>query len=127
LNAAKITFTATDTSGSLVANSSLTLPPGTHGAANLGPLFGVASFRGSITITALQPIVSLALNSEAPPVFSSLPAGDAGLFEVYGAWHCSNDACTWSFCDEILPCRGVRTVERTASFVLRLIRSGQWR
>ena len=95
MNAAKITFTATDTSGSLVANSSLTLPPGTHGAANLGPLFGVASFRGSITITALQPIVSLALNSEAPPVFSSLPAGDAGLFEVYGAWNCSNDACTW--------------------------------
>jgi hypothetical protein len=92
---AKITFTAQDISGAAVAATSLMVPAGAHGAQNLGPLLGVASFQGSITITSLQPIVSLSLNAEASPVFSSLPAGEGASFEIYGAWHCSNDSCAW--------------------------------
>jgi hypothetical protein len=94
-NPAKITFTAQDASGAGVAAASLTLPAGAHGAQNLGPLLGVSSFQGSITIASLQPIVSLSLNAEASPSFSSLPAGEGASFEIYGAWHCSNDGCTW--------------------------------
>ena len=94
-SAATITFTAHDSSGTQIASASLTLPAGAHGAANLGPLLGVASFQGSVSITARQPIVSLSLNFEASPGFSSLPAGDTGSFQIYGAWHCSNDSCTW--------------------------------
>jgi len=92
---AKITFTAQDASGAMVASASLTLPAGAHGSQNLGPLLGVESFQGSVTITSLQPIVSLSLNAEASPSFSSLPAGEGASFEIYGAWHCSNDACSW--------------------------------
>lgn len=94
-NPAVITFTARDQSGSPLAASSLTLPPGAHGSSNLGPLLGIAGFQGSVTITSLQPIVSLSLNFEAAPSFSSLPPGDGAAFQVYGAWHCSNDSCTW--------------------------------
>jgi hypothetical protein len=94
-NSAKISFTAQDAGGAPVGTATLTLAAGAHGAANLGPLLGVANFQGSLTITSLQPIVSLSLNAEASPVYSSLPAGDGASFEVYGAWHCSNDGCTW--------------------------------
>ena len=90
-----ITFTAHDTGGAVVAKTSMTLAAAAHGAQNLGPMFGVSSFRGSVTIDSLQPIVSLSLNAEASPVISSLPAGDGASFEVYGAWHCSNDSCAW--------------------------------
>jgi hypothetical protein len=92
---AKITFTAEDAAGAMVATASVTLPAGAHDAQNLGPLLGVKSFQGSVTITSLQPIVSLSLNAEASPSFSSLPAGEGASIEIYGAWHCSNDACTW--------------------------------
>ncbi len=95
VNPAKVTFTAENTAGAVVATTSLTLPPNAHGSANLGPLLGIGSFQGSITITSLQPIISLSLNAEAAPIYSALPAGDGGSFEVYGVWHCSNDACTW--------------------------------
>ena len=73
----------------------MTLPAGAHGAQNLGPLLNVASFQGSVTITSSQPILSLSLNAEASPSFSSLPAGEGASFEIYGAWLCSNDGCTW--------------------------------
>ncbi len=94
-NPAAITFTAQDSSGKMVATATVTLAAGAHGSQNLGPLFGVSSFQGSVTITSLQPIVSLSLNAEAAPSFSSLPPGEGASFEIYGAWHCSNDSCTW--------------------------------
>jgi hypothetical protein len=62
---------------------------------------GVSSFQGSITITSLQPTVSLSLNAEASPSFSSLPAGEGASFEIYGAWHCSNDSCSWKMVRDI--------------------------
>jgi hypothetical protein len=92
---ATITFTAQDSSGAMLASSTLTLQPNSHGAQNLGPMLSLSSFQGSVTITALQPIVSLSLNAEASPEFSSLPAGEGAAFEIYGAWLCSNDSCTW--------------------------------
>jgi len=73
--AASVTFTAYDQSGVLVAAKTITLAAASHGAQNLGPLFGIASFQGSVTITATVPIVSLSLNAEASPVISSLPPG----------------------------------------------------
>ena len=39
-------------------------------------LFGLISFSGSIEVTSTEPIVSLSLNFEAAPVFSSLPPGE---------------------------------------------------
>ncbi|MGA3238021.1 MAG: hypothetical protein ABSG03_17155 [Bryobacteraceae bacterium] len=92
---AKITFTGRNESGSVVGTGSLTLAAGAHSQANLGPLLGVASFQGSVTVTSLEPIVSLSLNAEAYPSFSSLPPGDGASFQVYGAWECSNDNCNW--------------------------------
>ena len=94
-SAAKVTFTARDGSGSVVGSTSLTLQPGAHSRANVGPLLGLANFQGSVTVTSLQPIISLSLNAEAFPVFSSLPPGDGPSFQIFGAWHCSNDSCTW--------------------------------
>jgi hypothetical protein len=94
-NPAVITFTAQNANSSVVATSSLMLAPHSHAAANLGPLLGIPNFQGSITLTGSQPIVSLSLNFEASPIFSSLPGGEGASFEVYGVWHCSNDSCTW--------------------------------
>jgi hypothetical protein len=73
---ADITFTALHSAGETLASKSLTRPPSGHGAANLGPLLGLSSFAGSVQIVSSAPIVSLALNFEANPVFSSLPPGD---------------------------------------------------
>ena len=95
-NPASITFTARNESGSVVGSANLTLSAGAHTQANLGPLLGVASFQGSVTITSSQPIVSLSLNAEAYPSFSSLPPGDGASFQIYGAWECSNDNCNWA-------------------------------
>ena len=92
---AKVTFTAQDGNGSVLGSASVTLAPGAHGQANVAPLLGIGAFHGSLTVTSLQPIVSLSLNAEAFPSFSSLPPGDGASFQVYGAWHCSNDFCTW--------------------------------
>jgi hypothetical protein len=94
-SAAKITFTARNENGSVVGIGSLMLAPGAHTQSNLGPLLGIASFQGSVTVTSLEPIVSLSLNAEAYPSFSSLPPGDGASFQVYGAWECSNDNCNW--------------------------------
>ena len=92
---AQILFTARGENGSVAGTATMTLAPGAHGQANLGPLLGLASFQGSLTVTSLSPIVSLALNAEAYPSFSSLPPGDGSSFQVYGAWQCSNDNCSW--------------------------------
>ena len=50
--------------------------PGGHGAQNMAGLFGLTRFSGSLEITSTEPIVSLSLNFEADPVFSSLPPGE---------------------------------------------------
>ena len=81
-SAAKITFTAADFSGAVLVTASVTVQPSAHGAQNLGALLGVGAFQGSVTIVSPQPIISLSLNAEASPEFSSLPAGEAAPFEI---------------------------------------------
>ncbi len=93
---AAVTFTARNADGAVAGTTSLLLQPGAHSESNLGTLLGIPSFQGSVTITSQQPILTLSLNAEAYPTFSSLPPGDAASFQVYGAWHCGNDACNWS-------------------------------
>jgi hypothetical protein len=73
--AAIVTITALNSAGQVLASRDLTLSPGEHGAAFVGPLLGLSSFTGSVRITSSTPIVSLSLNFEAAPVFSSLPPG----------------------------------------------------
>ena len=73
---ATITFTALNAAGQALASKSLTLSPQQHGATFLGPLLGLTSFTGSVQITSTTPIVSLSLNFEAAPAFSSLPPGE---------------------------------------------------
>ena len=74
--AALITFTARDADGGMLASVDRTLLPGGHDAQNMAPLFGLSSFTGSLEVTSTEPIVSLSLNFEADPVFSSLPPGE---------------------------------------------------
>ena len=74
--AALVTFTARDADGEVLAIEDLMLPPNWHGAQNMPPLFDLSSFTGSLEITSTEPIVSLSLNFEADPVFSSLPPGE---------------------------------------------------
>ena len=78
--AATITFMARDSAGQVRARKALTLGPGGHGAQNMVSLFDLPGFTGSLEVTSTEPIVTLALNAEASPVFSSLPPGetDAG-------------------------------------------------
>jgi len=71
-----VTITVLDTTGSTLGTTTFVLQPNQHGAATLGPLLALTSFTGSVQITSAAPIVSLSLNAEAFPVFSSLPAGD---------------------------------------------------
>ena len=73
---ATVTIAALDSTGAALGQTSLTLQPNAHGAANVGPLLGLSSFTGSVQITSTAPIVSLSLNAEDYPVFSSLPPGD---------------------------------------------------
>jgi hypothetical protein len=72
---ANVTFTAKDQTGATLGARTISLPSGAHGSQNLGPLLGLASFQGSVTITSSAPIISLSLNAEASPVISSLPPG----------------------------------------------------
>ena len=74
--AALVTFTARDRAGRVLASVNRNLPAGGHGAQNMAPLFGLTSFAGSLEITSTEPIVTLSLNFEADPVFSSLPPGE---------------------------------------------------
>ena len=73
---ALITFTAKDAAGQTLATEDLTVLPGGHGAQNMASLFGLGSFTGSLEVISTEPIVSLSLNAEAAPVFSSLPPGE---------------------------------------------------
>ena len=74
--AAHVTFTARDAAGQTLASVDRTLLPDGHDAHDMGSLFGLTSFTGSVEVTSTEPIVSLALNFEAAPVFSSLPPGE---------------------------------------------------
>ena len=74
--AALVTFTARDAAGEVLASVDETLLPNGHDAQNMAPLFGLSSFAGSLEVTSTEPIVSLSLNFEADPVFSSLPPGE---------------------------------------------------
>ena len=73
---AVVTFTAKDTAGQTLASEDLTVLPAGHGAQNMASLFDLTSFSGSLEITSTKPIVTLSLNAEAAPVFSSLPPGE---------------------------------------------------
>ena len=74
--AALVTFTARDADGEVLASEDLMLPPNWHSAQNMPTLFDLSSFTGSLEVTSTEPIVSLSLNFEAAPVFSSLPPGE---------------------------------------------------
>jgi hypothetical protein len=73
---ATITVTVYNASGMKLGSHVITLGPMAHGSANVGPLLGLASFTGFVKITSTIPIISLSLNAEAFPAFSSLPPGD---------------------------------------------------
>jgi hypothetical protein len=73
---ASITVTAYNASGTKLGSQVIALGPMAHGSANVGPLLGLTSFTGFVKITSTIPIISLSLNAEAFPVFSSLPPGD---------------------------------------------------
>ncbi len=74
--AAMVTLTVISSAGAKLGSTTITLGPLGHGAANLGPLLGLQSFTGFVEITSTMPIISLSLNAEVFPVFSSLPPGD---------------------------------------------------
>ena len=76
---AMLTFTAKDADGETLASVVRTLLPNGHDAQNMALLFGLSSFTRSLEITSTEPIVSLSLNFEAAPVFSSLPPGELDL------------------------------------------------
>ena len=73
---AVVTFTARDEAGRMLPSVNQTLMPNGHGAQNMAGLFTSSSFTGSLEIISTEPIVSLSLNAEAPPIFSSLPPGE---------------------------------------------------
>ncbi len=74
--AALVTFTVRDAAGQMLDSFDQLLLSGGHGAQNMQPLFGLSSFDGSLEITSTEPIVTLSINAEATPVFSSLPPGE---------------------------------------------------
>ena len=74
--AAHVTFTAKDTAGLTLASVDRTMLPDGHDAHVMSALFGFTSFSGSLEVNSTEPIVSLSLNFEAAPVFSSLPSGE---------------------------------------------------
>ena len=73
---AVVTFTAKDADGQMLASVDKNLSPNGHAAQNMAPLFALSSFTGSLEVTSTVPIVSLSINAEAAPVFSSLPPGE---------------------------------------------------
>ena len=77
-----VTFTARDGVGEVLASVVRTLSPGGHDAHGMAELFGLTSFTGSLEVTSTEPIVSLSLNFEAAPVFSSLPPGEIPAREI---------------------------------------------
>ena len=81
---AVVTFTAKDEAGRPLDSIDQTLMPGGHGAQNMAGLFDLTSFTGSLEITSSEPIVTLSLNAEAAPVFSSLPPGEVDAAAIPG-------------------------------------------
>ncbi len=79
---AVVTFTAKDAAGRTLDSIDQTLMPRGHGAQNMAVLFSLTSFTGSLEITSTEPIVTLSLNAEASPVFSSLPPGEVDAAEI---------------------------------------------
>ncbi len=73
---AVVTIAVYSAGGVKLGSTTINLGPLAHGAANLGPLLGLASFSGSVKVTSTSPILSFSLNFEAFPSFSSLPPGD---------------------------------------------------
>jgi hypothetical protein len=73
---ATIGLTVYSAAGTALGSKIITLGPLAHGSVNLGTSLGLPSFTGFVKITSTIPIVSLSLNAEAFPVFSSLPPGD---------------------------------------------------
>ena len=73
---ATVALTVIGASGARLGSTTVNLPPLGHGAVNPGPLLNLGNFRGMVEITSSIPIVSLSINAEAFPVFSSLPPGD---------------------------------------------------
>jgi hypothetical protein len=73
---ATVTLTVISSAGAKLGSTTIQLGPLAHGAANLGPLLGLESFTGFVEVTSTIPIISLSLNAEVYPVFSSLPPGD---------------------------------------------------
>lgn len=73
---ATVTLTVLGATGARIGTTTVTVPPLGHGAVNPGPLLSLGSFTGMLEVTSSIPIVSLSINAEAFPVFSSLPAGD---------------------------------------------------
>jgi hypothetical protein len=73
---AVITFTVYNNAGARLGSGNVTLGPLAHSASNIGPLLGLQSFTGFVKITSTIPIISLSLNYEVAPIFSSLPPGD---------------------------------------------------
>ena len=74
--AALMTFTVRDAAGEILDSFDQTLLARGHGAQNMEGLFDLTSFSGSLEITSTAPIVTLSLNAEAAPVFSSLLPGE---------------------------------------------------
>jgi hypothetical protein len=72
---ATVTITAVNPAGAILASKSLTLSVGQHGSTYVGSFLGLSSFTGSVRIVSTSPILSLSLNFEAAPAFSSLPPG----------------------------------------------------
>ena len=79
---AVVTFTAKDALGQTLASVDKTLLSTEHAAQNMAPLFALSSFTGSLEVTSTVPIVSLSINAEAAPVFSSLPPGETPAGEI---------------------------------------------
>jgi len=75
-SAADVTITVLDATGKTLGTKIMTVQPNEHGQANIGPLLGLSSFTGSVQITSSVPILTLLINFEAAPVFSSLPPAD---------------------------------------------------
>ncbi len=73
---ATVTLTVLSAAGATLGSATVTLGPLSHGSANLGQLLGLPSFSGMVEITSSIPIVSMSLDAEVFPVFSSLPPGD---------------------------------------------------
>ena len=80
---ASFTYAAFNTEGQQVVSSGTFVFLQGHTEFNLGPALaaefaakGITSFQGSIHIVSTVPVISLSLNFEADPVFSSLPPGD---------------------------------------------------